>query len=73
MYPMGIPQNAIREPIFAPRNFRRLDENHGWVTGAPLGPLATALNFAGAVRVRAKDFRTSEGTFGLESPLVNGD
>ena len=48
MYPMGNPQDAAQEPIFASKNYRNFGPKNGRVTGAPLEPLARAPNFAGA-------------------------
>ena len=73
MYPMGGPFHFVREPIFVSKNYRNLGAKHGWVTGVPLGPLATAPKFAGAKRVDAKEFRTLGVSFGADHPLVDRD
>ena len=73
MYSSGNLQNVIREPIFAPKNFWNLDENHGRVSGAPLEPHAAALNSAGAPGVDLKEFRTLDVDFALARPSVNRD
>ena len=68
---MGNPTDVIREPVLVSKNYRRIGPKHGRATGAPLEPLATALNLAGAHRVDATEFRTLDGNFALGRPLVN--
>ena len=68
MYPMRNPLDVTRGPIFVTKNYRDLSPEHGWVTGAPLEPLTTALNLAGAQRVDAQKFRTLNGNFAMGRP-----
>ena len=70
---MWNPRDVARGPIFASKNYRNFGPKHGWVTGAPLAPLRTALTLAGARRVDATEFRSLNGDFELERPLVNRD
>ena len=69
----GSLQDVAREPVFAPTNYRNFGPEHGWVTGAYLEPLATALDFAGARRVDATEFRSLNENFELGRPLVVRD
>ena len=61
------------EPIFTSKNYRNVKPQRGWVTGAPLEPLTTALDLVGATRVDAKEFRTLGGNFELGRLVEDGD
>ena len=63
MYPNGNPTSIAQDPILVTKIFRDLSPKHGWVFGAPLEPLATALNIAGAMRVDAQALRTLDASF----------
>ena len=71
--PTGDPSIVARDPIFISKNYWNVDEDHGWVTGTPIDPLARAFTLAGAVRAAAEDLRTLGANTGLLRPLVGRD
>ena len=73
MYPMGDPALVARDPIFAADNYRRLDADHGWVTGGRARPLTRALADSVLVCADAGGFRTLDANSGLIRPLIGRD